>query len=101
MQLPRILPSSESPPHLLRLGRGFLIPVLLGRESPLCHSGLIQSLTLGVQKFSQAQLLLGGVEGLLEVVDRVGFGQLLEVNDIRPGEETEEFLRCWACPGWD
>lgn len=67
----------------------------------MCHLGSIQSLTLGVQKFSQAQLLLSGVEGLLEVVDCIGFGQLLEVNDIWPGEETEDVLRCWASLGWD
>lgn len=67
----------------------------------LCSSGPIQGLTLGVQQFSQAQLLFSSVEGLLEIVDRIGFGQLLEVNDVRPGEETEGLLRGWVCPGWD
>lgn len=44
--------------------------------------------TLGVQQFAEPQLLLGRVEGLLEVVGRVGLGQLVEVDEIRPTRGT-------------
>lgn len=40
--------------------------------------------TLGVQQLAEPQVLLGRVEGALQVVGGVGFGQLLEVHEIRP-----------------
>lgn len=41
-------------------------------------------LTLRVQQFSEAQVLLGQVEGVLQVVVNVGLLQLVKINEIRP-----------------
>lgn len=41
-------------------------------------------LTLRVEQFSEAQVLLGQVEGVLQVVVDVGLLQLVKINKIRP-----------------
>lgn len=45
--------------------------------------------TFGVQQLAEPQLLLGRVEGLLKVVGRVGLGQLVEVDEVRPASGTQ------------
>lgn len=42
-------------------------------------------LTLRVQEFGEAQVLLSDVEGLLEVVGGIGPRQLVELYQVRPG----------------
>ena len=42
--------------------------------------------TLGVEEAGKAELLLGGVEGIVEVVGRVGFGQLVVADQVGPGK---------------
>ena len=41
-------------------------------------------LTFRVQKLGQVQLLFGYVEGIVQVVDGVGLGQLLVLNQVWP-----------------
>lgn len=45
--------------------------------------------TLRVQQLAEPQLLLGRVEGLLQVVGSVGLGQLVEVDEIWPAIGTQ------------
>lgn len=40
-------------------------------------------LTFGVQEFGETQVVLGDVEGLLQVVRRIGARQLVELYQVR------------------
>jgi len=42
-----------------------------------------ETLTLGIQQLGEAQVLLGQVEGILQVVVSVGFLQLIKVDQVR------------------
>lgn len=44
------------------------------------------SLTFGVEERGDAQVPLGHAEGVLQVVAGVGFGQVLKVNQLGPGD---------------
>lgn len=59
------------------------------RRGPVCsgarHRAPTALPTFGVQQLGQPQLLLGQVEGVLQVVVRVTLLQGLEVQQVRPG----------------
>lgn len=50
--------------------------------------------TFRVQKFGEAQVLLGQVEGVLQVVVSVGLLQFVEINQVWPEKmDSVEFRR--------
>lgn len=55
----------------------------------VCICASVSSLTLGVQQFGEAQVLLGQVEGILQIVVSVRFLQFIKVNQVWSEEDKQ------------